>query len=144
MAKYPKYLLKHFQSPQNVGEILNPDGSGTACNAACGDIVQIFLRCEDSRISEVTFKSYGCGAAIAAASILTERLKGASVNDALKISEALCEELLAHLPDERVSCFKMVVNALTQAVEEYKRKQADSLTSAQPDEGRRVIGQRSP
>ncbi len=125
MTKYPKYLLEHFQNPQNVGEIPNADGLGTACNATCGDIIQIFIKCHQDKISEVTFKTFGCGAAIAAGSILTERIKGAPVDEALKICEALSEELLPHLPEERIPCFKMVANALKQAVKEYREKQTE-------------------
>jgi NifU-like protein involved in Fe-S cluster formation len=75
MAKYPAYLLEHFRNPKNVGEILDPDGVGVACNVSCPDIMQMFIKCHANKISEVTFKTFGCGAAIAASSILTERIK---------------------------------------------------------------------
>jgi nitrogen fixation protein NifU and related proteins len=126
MAKYSKYLLEHFRNPKNVGEISNADGVGTACNASCGDIMQMFIKCNGNRISQVTFKTFGCGAAIATSSILTERIKGATIDEALKISEGISEEILSHLPEEKTLCFKMVANALRQAIEEYKYKQLDS------------------
>jgi len=112
MAKYPAYLLEHFRDPQNVGEILDPDGVGTACNVPCGDIIQMFIKCNGNRISEVTFKTFGCGAAIAASSILTERIKGATIDEALKISKRISKEILSELPKEKIPCFNLAVNAL--------------------------------
>ena len=137
MAKYPAYFLEHFRSPKNVGEILNPDGVGIACNVSCGDIMQMFIKCYGNKISEVTFKTFGCGAAIAASSILTERIKGSTVDEALKISEAISEEILSQLPEEKISCFKLAANALKLAIEEYRDKRFkppphdDSKTKAQ-------------
>jgi len=120
MEKYPKYLLEHFQNPKNVGEILNPDGIGTTCNAACGDIMQMFIRCDGNRISEATFKAFGCGVAIAASLILTQRIKGVTIDEAIEISERISGEILPHLPEDKTLCFKMVANALRQAIEEHK------------------------
>jgi nitrogen fixation NifU-like protein len=122
MAKYPTYLLEHFRNPKNVGEILNPDGVGIACNIPCGDIMQMFIKCHGDKISEVTSKTFGCGAAIAASSILTERIKGSAVDEALKISEGILEGILSQLPEEKISCFKLAVNALKLAIEEYRDK----------------------
>jgi nitrogen fixation NifU-like protein len=122
MAKYPTYLLEHFRDPKNVGEILNPGGVGIACNVSCGDIMQMFIRCNGNKISEVTFKTFGCGAAIAASSILTERVKGSTVDEALKISEAILEEILSQLPEEKIPCFKLAAHVLKLAIEEYRDK----------------------
>jgi nitrogen fixation NifU-like protein len=69
MAKYPKFLLGHFRNPRNVGEISDPDGVGTVGNASCGDIMQMYIKMNGNRISEATFKTFGCGAAIATSSI---------------------------------------------------------------------------
>jgi nitrogen fixation NifU-like protein len=122
MARYPAYLLEHFRTPKNVGEILNPDGVGIACNVSCGDITQIFIKCHENKISEVTFKAFGCGAAIAACSILTERIKGSTVYEALKISERISKEILSQLPEDKTSCFKLAANALKIAIKEYMDK----------------------
>jgi len=122
MAQVPKFLLEHFQNPQNVGEILNPDGVGTACNASCGDITQIFIKCKADKISQVAFKAFGCGAAIATSSILTEKIKGAAIEEAIQITEQISEEILPQLPQEKVPCFRMAANALKLAIEEYKTK----------------------
>jgi nitrogen fixation NifU-like protein len=127
MAKYPAYLLEHFRDPKNVGEILNPDGVGTACNVSCGDIMQMFIKCDGNEISEVTFKTFGCGAAIAASSIITERIKGSTVDEALKISEGILEEILSQLPEEKIPCFKLAAHALKLAIEEYRDKRFELL-----------------
>jgi nitrogen fixation NifU-like protein len=128
MAKYPAYLLEHFRDPKNVGEILNPDGIGTACNVSCGDIMQMFIKCNGDKISEVTFKTFGCGAAIAASSILTERIKGSTVDEALKISEGILEEILSQVPEEKIPCFKLAAHALRLAIEEYTDKRFEILS----------------
>jgi nitrogen fixation NifU-like protein len=89
MVRYARHLLEHFQNPKNVGEIFNPDGVGIVCNASCGDIMQIFIKCNEEKISEVTFKAFGCGPAIAASSILTEKIKGLTIVEAFEISKRI-------------------------------------------------------
>jgi nitrogen fixation NifU-like protein len=123
MAKYPKFLMEHFQNPRNVGEIPNPDGVGTVGNASCGDIMQMFIKVNGNRIVDATFKTFGCGAAIATSSILTERIKGATLDEALKISEETSKEVLSQLPKEKIPCFTLATDALKLAIEEYRCKQ---------------------
>jgi nitrogen fixation NifU-like protein len=125
MAKYPKFLMEHFQNPRNVGEISNPDGVGTVGNASCGDIMQLFIKVNGDRITEATFKTFGCGAAIATSSILTERIKGVKLDEALKISEETSREVLSQLPKEKISCFTLATDALKLAIEEYRCKQVE-------------------
>ena len=126
MAKYPKFLMEHFQNPKNVGEITNPDGVGTVGNASCGDIMQMFIRVNGDKIIEATFKTFGCGAAIATSSILTERIKGATLEEALAISEETAKEVLSQLPKEKVPCFALATDALKLAIEEYRCKHTGS------------------
>ncbi len=123
MAKYSRFLMEHFQNPKNVGEISDPDGVGTVGNASCGDIMQMFIKLNGDKIVEAKFKTFGCGAAIATSSILTERVKGATLDDALKISEETSREVLAQLPKEKVPCFTLATEALKLAIEEYRCKQ---------------------
>jgi len=123
MAKYPKFLMEHFQNPRNVGEISEPDGVGTVGNASCGDIMQMYIRVNGNRIADAKFKTFGCGAAIATSSILTERIKGATLDEALKISEETAQEVLSQLPKDKVPCFTLATDALKLAVEEYRCKQ---------------------
>jgi len=123
MARYPKFLMEHSQNPRNVGEISNPDGVGTVGNATCGDIMQMYIKVNGDRISEATFKTFGCGAAIATSSILTERIKGATLDEALRISEETAKEVLSQLPKEKVPCFTLASDALKLAIEEFRCKQ---------------------
>jgi len=123
MAKYPKFLMEHFQNPKNVGEISSPDGVGTVGNASCGDIMQMFIKVNGGKITEAKFKTFGCGAAIATSSILTERIKGTSLEEALKISEETSKEVLSQLPKEKIPCFTLATDALKLAIEEYRCKQ---------------------
>lgn len=120
--KYPKFLMEHFQNPRNVGEISDPDGMGTVGNASCGDIMQMFIKVHDNKITEASFKTFGCGAAIATSSILTERIKGATLEQALKISEETSTEVLSQLPKEKIPCFTLATDALKLAIEEYRCK----------------------
>ena len=124
MAKYPAFLLEHFQNPRNVGEIPDPDGVGTVGNASCGDIMQMFIKVNGDRITEAAFKTFGCGAAIATSSILTERIKGTTLDEALKISEETAKEVLSQLPKEKFSCFTLAADALKLAIEECRCKQS--------------------
>ena len=123
MAKYPRFLMEHFQNPKNVGEISDPDGVGTVGNASCGDIMQMFIKVNANKITEARFKTFGCGAAIATSSILTERIKGATLEEALKISEETSKEILSQLPKEKIPCFTLATDALKLAVEECRCKQ---------------------
>ena len=120
MARYPRVLMEHFQNPKNVGEILDPDGIGTVGNASCGDIMQMFIKVKGDKIIDAKFKTFGCGAAIATSSILTERIKGATLEEALRISEETSREVLSQLPKEKVPCFTLAVDALKLAIEEYR------------------------
>ncbi len=123
MARYPRFLMEHFQNPKNVGEISDPDGVGTVGNASCGDIMQMFIKVNGNKITEARFKTFGCGAAIATSSILTERIKGATLEEALKISEETSEEILSQLPKEKIPCFTLATDALKLAIEEHRCKQ---------------------
>ena len=122
MAKYSNFLMEHFQNPRNVGEISNPDGVGTVGNASCGDIMQIFIKVNGDKITEAKFKTFGCGAAIATSSILTERIKGTTLDEALKISEEISREVLSQLPKEKIPCFTLATDALKLAIEEFRCK----------------------
>jgi nitrogen fixation NifU-like protein len=123
MVKYPKFLMEHFQNPKNVGEISSPDGVGTVGNSSCGDIMQMFIKVNGGKITEAKFKTFGCGAAIATSSILTERIKGATLEEALKISEETSQEVLSQLPKEKIPCFTLATDALKLAIEEFRCKQ---------------------
>jgi nitrogen fixation NifU-like protein len=117
---YPKFLMDHFQSPRNVGEIADADGTGIVKNATCGDIMQMSIKVEEDVIVDAKFKTFGCGAAIATSSIITEKIKGRGIKEALRISDETAEEILNQLPQEKLPCFSLAANALKLAVEEYR------------------------
>jgi nitrogen fixation NifU-like protein len=96
---------------------------GTVGNASCGDIMQMYIKVNGNRIADAKFKTFGCGAAIATSSILTERIKGATLDEALKISEETAQEVLSQLPKEKVPCFTLATDALKLAIEECRCKQ---------------------
>ncbi len=120
MAKYPEFLMDHFKNPRNVGEISDPDGIATVGNVQCGDIMQMSIKVNDNRITEVKCKTFGCGAAIATSSILTERVKGTTLDEALKISQRTLREILSGLPRQKVRCLILATDALKLAIEEYR------------------------
>ena len=118
--EYPKFLLDHFKSPRNVGDIVNADGTGIVKNATCGDIMQMSIKVKDDVIVDAKFKTFGCGAAIAASSIITEKIRGKGIEEALKISDETAREIVSQLPQEKFPCFTLAANALKLAVDEYR------------------------
>ena len=119
---YSEKVLDHFNNPRNVGEIEDADGMGKVGNARCGDIMQIFLTVENSIITDVKFKTFGCGAAIATSSIATEMVKGKSLDEALTITNAAVVEALDGLPESKIHCSVLVEEALKAAIEDYRAK----------------------
>ncbi len=115
--------MDHFQNPRNVGEIENADGVGTVGNAKCGDIMQMFLKIEGDIITDVKFKTFGCGAAIATSSMATELIKGKSIEDALKLTNASVVEALEGLPPVKVHCSVLAEEAVKAAIQDYYNKQ---------------------
>lgn len=122
---YTEKVLDHFQNPRNVGELADANGVGMVGNAKCGDIMQMFIKVNDEDIIEdVSFKTFGCGAAIATSSMATEMIKGKSVEDALKLSNAAVVEALEGLPPQKIHCSVLAEEAVKAAIEDYhKRKQ---------------------
>ena len=120
---YSDKVMDHFTNPRNVGEIENADGVGTVGNAKCGDIMQMFLKIEDGIIVDVKFKTFGCGAAIATSSMATELVKGKSIEDALKLTNAAVVEALEGLPPVKVHCSVLAEEAIQAAVADYRSKQ---------------------
>ena len=101
---YSEKVMDHFMNPRNVGEISDPSGVGTVGNPICGDVMKMFLRIENSVIVDAKFKTFGCGAAIATSSMVTEMVKGKTIEDALKISNKAVAEALGGLPAVKMHC----------------------------------------
>ena len=121
---YTEKVLDHFSHPRNMGELQDANGVGMAGNAKCGDIMQMFLKIgDDGIIEDVGFKTFGCGAAIATSSMATEMIKGKSINEALKLSNAAVVEALEGLPPQKIHCSVLAEEAVKAALEDYyKRK----------------------
>ena len=119
---YSEKVMDHFKNPRNVGEIENADGVGTVGNAKCGDIMQMFIKVENDVIVDVKFKTFGCGAAIATSSMATELVKGKSIDDALKLTNAAVVEALEGLPPVKVHCSVLAEEAIKAAVADYYKK----------------------
>lgn len=121
---YTEKVMDHFSNPRNVGEIENPDGVGEVGNASCGDIMKIFLTVEDNIIKDVKFKTFGCGAAIATSSMVTELAIGKTIDEAMELTNAAVAEALDGLPPAKLHCSNLAADALHEAIKNYKEKQA--------------------
>ncbi|MGI6491438.1 MAG: Fe-S cluster assembly scaffold protein NifU [Pelotomaculum sp.] len=119
---YNDKVIDYFTNPRNVGEIPDPDGVGDVGNATCGDTTKITIKVEDNKIKDIKFKTFGCGAAIATSSMLTEMVKGMSLDDALKIDDVAVADMLGGLPEQKMHCSNMAANALHTAIADYKKK----------------------
>ena len=120
---YSEKVLDHFTSPRNVGEIPDADGVGEVGNARCGDIMKMYLKIDGDTITDVKFKTFGCGAAIATSSMATELIKGKSIEDALKLTNKAVVEALDGLPPIKVHCSVLAEQAVKAALSDYYRRQ---------------------
>ena len=120
---YSDKVLDHFNSPRNVGELENPDGVGMVGNAKCGDIMKMHIQVENNIITDVRFKTFGCGAAIATSSMATEMVKGKTLEEALKLTNKAVAEALDGLPPAKMHCSMLAEEAIHAAIEDYMKKQ---------------------
>src|SRR3990170_6947223 len=121
---YSEKVMDHFSNPRNVGEVENPSVEGTVGNPACGDIMKLTIKVEDDRITDVKFKTFGCGAAIATSSMVTELVKGKNLEEAENISNQTVAEALDGLPPVKMHCSNLAADALHAAIVDYKKKHA--------------------
>jgi nitrogen fixation NifU-like protein len=120
---YSKKVMEHFMNPRNVGMIKNPDGYGKVGNPVCGDIMEIFIKVKDDVITDIKFKTFGCGSAIATSSMVTELAKGKHVDEAISITRDDVAQELDGLPPQKMHCSNLAADALTEAIRDYKKKQ---------------------
>ena len=120
---YSEKVLDHFSNPRNVGEIEDADGVGEIGNAKCGDIMKMYLKIDDNTITDVKFKTFGCGAAVATSSMATELIKGKSIDDALKLTNQAVVEALDGLPAVKIHCSVLAEQAVRAALSDYYTKQ---------------------
>ena len=123
MPIYSEKVMDHFMHPRNVGEIENPDGVGEEGNPVCGDMMTFYIKVKDNRLEDVKFKTFGCGAAIAVSSMVSEMAKGKTLDEALKITPALVAAELEGLPKNKYHCSNLGAQALHKAIEDYQSKQ---------------------
>ena len=120
---YSDKVWDHFSNPRNVGEIPDASGVGTVGNAKCGDIMRMYLKIEDGVIVDCKFKTFGCGAAIATSSMATEMIKGKTVEEAEKLTNAAVVEALDGLPPVKIHCSLLAEEAVKAALDDYHKKQ---------------------
>ena len=120
--EYSAKVLEHFANPHNVGKIDDADGIGEVGNAKCGDIMKMYLKIEDNTIKDVKFKTFGCGAAIATSSMVTEMVKGKSLEDALRVTNEAVAEALDGLPPVKMHCSNLAADAVHAAIKDYMEK----------------------
>ncbi|KPL01634.1 MAG: nitrogen fixation protein NifU [candidate division Zixibacteria bacterium SM23_73_2] len=119
---YSAKVIEHFANPRNVGEIENPDGVGEIGNPVCGDIMKLFIKVKDNRIVDVKFKTFGCGAAIATSSMITELVKNKTLEEAERISRKTVADALGGLPPNKLHCSNLAADALHKAIEDYRKR----------------------
>ncbi len=122
---YSEKVLEHYQNPRNLGEIENADGVGMVGNPVCGDMMKITIKVRDDRIEDVKFKTFGCGAAIATTSMVTELVKGKMLEEALQVTNQDVVEALDGLPPVKVHCSLLAEEAIKAAIEDYRDRIAN-------------------
>jgi nitrogen fixation NifU-like protein len=121
---YSDKVLDHFKSPRNVGEIPDADGIGKVGNPTCGDVMFIYIKVKDDIITDIKFKTLGCGAAIATSSMITEMARGKTLEEAKKISRGDVAEALDGLPPQKMHCSNLASDGLKAAIEDYEKRKA--------------------
>ena len=119
---YSQKVMDHFANPRNSGEIPDADGIGEVGNPVCGDIMKMYLKIKDDIITDVKFKTFGCGAAVATSSMATEMIKGKSVKEALKLTNKAVMEALDGLPPAKIHCSVLAEQAVKSALSDYYRR----------------------
>ena len=123
MPIYNEKVMEHFMNPRNVGEIENPDGIGEEGNPVCGDMMTFYIKVKDDRLEDVKFKTFGCGAAIAVSSMVSEMAKGMTLDEAMKITPQSVADQLEGLPKNKFHCSNLGAQALHKAIEDYRNQQ---------------------
>jgi nitrogen fixation NifU-like protein len=122
MFKYSKKLLDHFFHPKNMGKIKNPDGVGVAGNPICGDVLKLYIKIKKNKIADIKFETLGCAAAIAVSSVLTEMVKGKTIDEALKIKNEDIVKELGGIPPQKIHCSLLGEEALKKAIKDWQSK----------------------
>jgi len=131
MAVYSEKVMRHFMNPRNVGEIPDADGVGTMGNPVCGDVMAFYIKVKNGRLSDVKFKTFGCGAAIAVSSMVSEMAKGMTLEEAKQLNRNMVADKLDGLPPNKMHCSNLGAEALHKAIEDYESKQAQKQKQLQ-------------
>lgn len=134
MPVYSEKVMDHFMNPRNVGEIENPDGVGEVGNPVCGDMMTFYIKVKDDRLEDVKFKTFGCGAAIAVSSMVSEMAKGKSVEEAKKITPNSVANELEGLPKQKMHCSNLGAQALNKAIDDYEAKKSGKPAAVETKE----------
>ena len=124
---YSEKVMDHFANPRNVGEIPDADGIGKVGNPQCGDVMWLYIKVKDGILTDIKFKTFGCGAAIATSSMITELAKGKTIEEAKKISRQDVADSLEGLPPTKMHCSNLAADALREAIKDYETKQASKM-----------------
>jgi nitrogen fixation NifU-like protein len=127
---YTDKVMDHFQNPRNVGVIKDADGTGKVGNPVCGDMMTFTIKVKDDRLDDIKFQTFGCGAAIAVSSIVSEMAMGKTLDEAMKITNELVAEELGGLPKNKLHCSNLGADALHAAIGDYRKKQAQAKEAA--------------
>lgn len=128
MWKYTPKVMDHFTNPRNVGKIENPDALAEVGNMSCGDALKLYLKLDDNgKIADVKFQTFGCASAIASSSALTELIKGMTLDEAGKVTNKDIVDVLGELPEEKMHCSVMGMEALQAAIVDYKRRRGEKV-----------------
>lgn len=120
--QYSKELMDHFKNPRNQGQLENPDATGEEGNPVCGDVMKIYIQVEDNKIKDIKFETMGCAAAIAVSSVMTELIKGKDLKEARNITRDEIVDALGGLPETKVHCSMLGIDALKGAIKNYNEK----------------------
>jgi len=119
---YSEKVMDHFSNPRNVGEIEDADGVGEVGNPVCGDMMTIHIKVDEGKLTDIKFKTFGCGAAIATSSMITEMAMGMTIEDALEITRDSVADALDGLPPVKLHCSNLAADGLHAAIEDYLKK----------------------
>jgi nitrogen fixation NifU-like protein len=140
MALYSDKVMDHFMNPRNVGEIEGADGVGEVGNPVCGDMMTFYITVKDERIEDVKFKTFGCGAAIAVSSMVSEMAIGKTLDEAMEITNEMVADELGGLPKNKLHCSNLGADALHEAIEDYRKR----LETGEPPKKREPAAKKEP
>lgn len=139
MLNYSKKVLKHFRNPHNMGIIKGADGVGEVGNLACGDVMKLYLKVENDIIKDVKFETYGCAAAIATSSVITDLVKGKTLKEALEMTNKSVIDSLDGLPPIKIHCSLLSVDALNEAIYDYMVKNKKEIPAVLAERHKRMM-----